>query len=203
VKKVKVLARATRSASDSHEDMLEEVVHEEVREVDFLVEDIAEEIRGLHGLTNSSIMGCAESTNSILCNQSVVEEPSTWVTSRNTIKHQIQQLRAQLNELKQIRKYLKLKGPVMMEQKPKMHVKSGSSLPVMEPEAEVCFCNAEKNKEARKQQQREEREEKRREKKLEMLFRKERKHKKLKQKMRRKSSKNDHCKSDIKMNCFR
>ena len=203
LKKVKVLARATRSASDSHEYMLEEVAHEEVREVDYLVEDIAEEIRGLHGLTNSSIMGCAESTNSILCNQSVVEEPSTWVTSRNTIKHQIQQLRAQLNELKQIRKYLKLKRPVMMEQKPKMHVKSGSSLPVMEPEAEVCFCNAEKNKEARKQQQREEREEKRREKKLERLFRKERKHKKLKQKMRRKSSKNDHCKSDIKMNCFR
>ena len=90
-----------------------------------------------------------------------------------------------------------------MEQKPKMHVKSGSSLPVMEPEAEVCFCNAEKNKEARKQQQREEREEKRREKKLERLLRMERKRKKVQQKNVRKFRKNDHCKTDVKMNCFR
>jgi len=197
--KLKLLARTTRSDSGLQEDMLEEVVHEEVNEVDFLVEDISKEIQGLHGLTNSSHIGCAESTNSISCNQSVVVEASTWVTSRNTIKHQIQQLRAQLNELKQIRKYLKLKRPVIMEQKTK--VKSGSSLSVL-PDKEVCFCNAEKNKEARKQQIREEREEKKREKKFERLLRKERKRKKVQQKNIRKFRKDDHCKTDVKMNCF-
>jgi len=199
----KALSRGPRSTEDSREDMWNDIAHDEMKEVDFLVEDIALELKDLDTKTNNTATGdCVETTNSLTCDGGFLETPSTWVASRNTIKHQIQQLRAQLNELKQIRKYLKLKRPVMMEKAAKKSMKSGTSFPVLESGASVCFCNAEKNREARKQQQREERMERRRERKFERLLRKERRRKQMEKKKSKKNTRNDHCKTDVRMNCF-
>merc|ERR1712179_666983 len=96
------------------------------------------------------------------------EKPSTWIASRNTIKHQIKQLRAQLHELKQVRKYLKSKRPVTMEKTPaRKAMKSGYSLPIMKPGVGVCLCNTEENKKARKLQRVQQRFEMGRERKFE------------------------------------
>merc|ERR1712179_581949 len=116
------LERNLRSA-----DTWGDIVHDEMKEVDFLVEDIAMELNDLGTKTNGT--SCARATNSVTCGDELLEKPST------TIKHQIQQLRAQLNELKQIRKYLKLKRPVMMEKPPaRKSIQFGSSPPVMKRE---------------------------------------------------------------------
>eukprot|EP00092_Neocalanus_flemingeri_P032293 GFUD01035110.1.p1 GENE.GFUD01035110.1~~GFUD01035110.1.p1 ORF type:complete len:856 (-),score=211.78 GFUD01035110.1:395-2962(-) len=183
--------------------MLDDIAHEEMKEMDYLVEDIDEEIRDLHIFNNiTKSTGCGLSRINEVCQQKVTdEEPSTWITSRSTIKHQIQQLRAQLNELKQIRKYLRLKRPVQeKEQEKRRHIKSGGSLiPFMEPGTEVCLCNEMQGKEAIKQRL-EEKDGRRREKKMERLLRKERK--KLKAVKKNQSKKQDHCKTDVKMNCF-
>eukprot|EP00092_Neocalanus_flemingeri_P005332 GFUD01005745.1.p1 GENE.GFUD01005745.1~~GFUD01005745.1.p1 ORF type:complete len:337 (+),score=92.52 GFUD01005745.1:58-1011(+) len=185
--------------------MLDDIAHEEMKEMDYLVEDIDEEIRDLHIFNNiTKSTGCGLSRINEVCQQKVTdEEPSTWITSRSTIKHQIQQLRAQLNELKQIRKYLRLKRPVQeKEQEKRRHIKSGgSSIPFMEPGTEVCLCNGMQEKEAIKQRL-EEKDGRRREKKMERLLRKERKRRKADKKNQRKSKKQDHCKVDVKMNCF-
>ena len=200
------LARQARSIPQTHEGtaMLDDIAHEEDKEVDYLVEDIAEEIRDLHSLGNfSNPTACNLSRNNEVCQREEMEQPSTWLASRSTIKHQIQQLRAQLNELKQIRKYLRMKRPAKEKQGTRRHMKSGGSLPVVDPEAEVCLCDWKKEKELKKQHLKEERAERRREKKLERLMRKERKRMKTLKKIKRKSKKHDHCKTDVKMNCFR
>ena len=72
------LNRATRSASGSHKSMLEKVALDEISEVDYLVDDVAEEIRDLHGLSNSTNEGCVSSNSSSECYHSVVENTSTW-----------------------------------------------------------------------------------------------------------------------------
>jgi len=79
---------------------------------------------------------------------------------------------------------------------------SGGSYSSMESEAEVCLCDGKKEKEIQKQHLKEERAEKRREMKLERLMRKERKRIKAEKKYKRKTKKHDHCKTDVKMNCF-
>eukprot|EP00092_Neocalanus_flemingeri_P096742 GFUD01123187.1.p1 GENE.GFUD01123187.1~~GFUD01123187.1.p1 ORF type:complete len:869 (+),score=235.67 GFUD01123187.1:153-2759(+) len=202
------LTRRARSILTSQGDtsMFDDIAHEEMKEVDYLVEDIDEEIRGLHILNNiTKPTGCVLSRKDKLCQQKVTDEdPSTWITSRSTIKHQIQQLRAQLNELKQIRKYLRLKRPVKeKEQGTRRHMKSGgSSSPFREPGAEVCVCDEVQNNEVVKQHLKEERNGRRREKRMERLLRKERKRMKADKKNQRKSKKQDHCKVDVKMNCF-
>merc|ERR1719186_1102032 len=128
--------------------MLDDIAHEEVREVDYL----AEEIRDLHSLENiTNPSGCNLARNNEVCEQEM-KQPSTWLTSRSTIKHQIQQLRAQLNELKQIRKYLRIKRPPMEKLGTRRHMKSGTSFPIMDPKAEVCLCDGKKVKEQQKQQ---------------------------------------------------
>ena len=98
---------------------------------------------------------------------------------------------------------MKLKRPVKQLQEAMRHMKSGSSSIIGDSEAEVCFCDAEKNKKARKQYQKQEMEEKKRERKFERLLRKERKHKIVKKRKERISKKQDHCVRDVKMNCFR
>merc|ERR1711970_1642674 len=111
--------------------------------------------------------------------------------------------RAQLNELKQIRKYLKLKRLVTMEKPPaRKSFQFGSSPPVMKREVGVCLCNDENNKKARKQQLREQRIERRRERKFERMLRMERKRKQVEKEEAKKMKRNDHCKIDMKINCF-
>jgi len=194
-----VLKRIERSIPDLHPDILDGVVHDEIKEVDFLVEDIAMEIHGLGSKASSA--SCIRATNNVTCEgeDGLLEKPYTWVTSRNTIKHQIQQLRAQLNELKQIRRYLKLRRPDAMEKVPaRKAMKSGSSLPVTKPGVGVCICNTDNNKKARKQ----ERIERRRERKFERMLLRERKRKQMEKEKTKKLHRNDHCKIDMKINCF-
>ena len=47
--------------------------------------------------------------NSVVCSTEITSDKIAWLNSRSTIKHQIQQLRAQLNELKQKTAALALK----------------------------------------------------------------------------------------------
>jgi len=191
--------RKVRSA-ETHTDIWDEIVKDELKEVDFIVEDIATEIDNLDPKRNSTDCVEVEAMDDVFCSRKSLEKPVTWVSSRNTIKHRIQQLRAQLNELKQIRRYLKLKRPVAM-QKPPVKKIGPSSLSTEEPGIGVCFCNAEKNREARKLQQQVEMSERRRERKFERMLRRERK-RKIEEKKERKIKKNGHCKTDVMMNCF-
>merc|ERR1719260_654836 len=148
------------------------------------------------GTKTTNGTSCGRATNSVPCGDELLEKSSTWIASRNTIKHQIQQLRAQLNELKQIRKYLKLKRPVMMEKPPaRKSIQFGASPPVMKREVGVCLCNDENNKKARKLQLREQRIEERRERKFERMLRMERKRKQVEKEEAKKMKNNDHCKS--------
>ena len=108
------LSRHGRSTEESLlvESMMDDMADEEIKEVDLLVEDIAEEIRDLNTLKNSTeATGCKMAAENVICESSVIENESEWLNSRSTIKQQISQLRSQLKELKQIRKYLGKKKP--------------------------------------------------------------------------------------------
>jgi len=197
------LQRYKRGMPDLYSDMWDDIVHDEMKEVDVLVEDIAMELNDLHIKTNGT--SCARATNNVTCvdGEGFLEKPSTWIASRNTIKHQIKQLRAQLHELKQVRKYLKLKRPVTMEKTPaRKAMKSGYSLPIMKPGVGVCLCNTGENKKARKLQRVQQRFEMRRERKFERILRRERKRKQTEKEKAKKMKRNDHCKIDMKINCF-
>merc|ERR1719469_1637712 len=125
--------RRVRSVSNNEPDMdgdsvvdtvLSDMAHEEIEEVDFLMEDISEEIQDLHALKNVSAEGIPLGNSSleldscsldngqhVHCSNEVMTDKRAWKSSRSHIRQQIQRLRAQLNELKQIRKYLRLKRP--------------------------------------------------------------------------------------------
>merc|ERR1719209_2640088 len=82
-----------------------------------------------------------------------------------------------------------------------------TEFPFVDPESEVCFCNgqqpvAAKAKGQAKEALQEERARKRKDRKLERLRQKEIKRVKKERKARRKLKSNDHCKTDVKMNCF-
>ena len=213
------------------ERLLDSLAGEEIDEVDDLVEDIAEEIRDLHILRNATAPqtregGCSldHHRNSVVCSTEITSDKIAWLNSRSTIKHQIQQLRAQLNELKQIRKYLRMKRPTKEKgRKGGVGRRKGrqrdvktlrlsaapppTEFPFVDPESEVCFCNSQqpvtaKAKGEKKEAVLEERARKRQDRKLERLRMKEIKRVKKERKARRKLKSNDHCKTDVKMNCF-
>lgn len=208
-------------SSHSVESLLNTMASEEIEEVDTLVNDIAEEIRDLHVLKNSTdsvkshSAGCKmDHRNSVVCNNEVTSDKSVWLTSRSTIKQKIQQLRAQLNELKQIRKYLRMKRPkkpvtaaLMSREGKGRRVKTlrrplnGKDFPFMEPKSEVCFCDRSSGSNA-EDLLKEERAVRREDRKLERLRMKEVKRAKKERKSKRKQKVNSHCKSDVKMNCF-
>jgi len=200
--------RQGRSTHDFHMDgMFEDVAHEELEEVDVLVEDIAEEIRDLHKLnTTDEDVGCKLDRDNVICSNDVISDKQVWKTSRTTVKQQIQRLRAQLNELKQIRKYLRVRRPNSLPSVLSSGLSSGeASWALLSQEAaEICSCDKAARKETERQMMRAERMRKREEQKLEKMRRKERKRIKMEKKQRRKLNpkKADHCKQDVKMNCF-
>lgn len=204
----RIRTRHARSAADDFHGLFEEVAHEELEEVDGLVEDIAEEIRDLHNLnyTADPEVGCKLSNrDDIVCSNNVFSDKQVWESSRNSVKHQIQRLRAQLNELKQIRKYLRNRRPG------NHHLQQGNRKRMLKAykarslgDAEICLCDKEARKATERHMLRAERMAAREEKKLARMRRKERKRLKLERKERRKINpkKTDHCKEDVKMNCF-
>ena len=121
-----------------------------------------------------------------------------WVSSRNTVKMQIKHLRAQLNELKQIRKYLRITRPQSIVEQSKL-MKSNL---VDKSTTEVCLCDTKENKLAFKKRLNDEGRLKRRRRKLGKLQKRKLKKKKSKSTLMNKT-RQDHCKVDIKMNCFR
>ena len=202
------LSRHGRSTEESLlvESMMDDMADEEIKEVDLLVEDIAEEIRDLHTLKNSTdATGCKMAAENVICESSVIENESEWLNSRSTIKQQINQLRSQLKELKQIRKYLGKKKPHSKKEVVRKTLKSrmDSSFPFIEQNSEACVCDIKKGKGEMKAQLKAEREAKIMERKMDKLRRKERKRLKSERKSRRKYKRHEHCKSDVKLNCFR
>jgi len=188
-----------------------DVAHDELKEVDGLVEDIAEEIRDLHNLNQTEAeVGCKLDRDNVICSNDVISDKRKWETSRTTIKHQIQRLRAQLNELKQIRKYLRVRRPSVTQRRGHARVlpldlRAYSGVDVhAHQDAEICACDPSARKAAERRILRAERMRLREEKKLEKLRRKEAKRLKLERKQRRRLNpkKEDHCKADVKMNCF-
>lgn len=178
-KRGKVLSRKIRSAVNV-DNVIEDLKRDEIMEVDMLVEDVAREISSLHGLKNC--------TDYLQCNLIKRDEESLWTSQRKTIKGQIQQLRAQLNELKQIRKYLRMSRPRVLTD-----VHNGAVSSKSKVTAEVCFCNMERSARALKSLEKE----KKRERRLERLVEKQRK-----EYMKEKRLKDNHCRSDVRMNCF-
>ena len=77
-----------------------------------------------------------------------------------------------------------------------------TEFPFVDPESEVCFCNTGSQSSQAKEALQEERARKRKDRKLERLRQKEIKRVKKERKARRKLKSNDHCKTDVKMNCF-
>jgi hypothetical protein len=203
------LSRRGRSTEESllEESMMDDMADDEIKEVDLLVEDIAEEIRDLNTLKNSTeATGCKMSAKNVICESSVIENKAEWLNSRSTTRQQINQLRSQLKELKQIRKYLGRKRPSVKKEVGTKTIKSrlDTSFPFVEQDSETCLCETKKGKSQIKEQLKAEREAKRMERKMDRLRRKELKKLKLERKSKRKLRKrHEHCKSDVKMNCFR
>jgi len=201
------LSRHGRSTDESTlvDSMMVDMAEEEIEEVDLLVEDIAEEIRDLNTLKNTSMKsGCKMSEDNVVCDSSVIENRSEWLNSKSAIKQQIAQLRSQLKELKQIRKYLGKKRPHSKKVTGSKFLKAqmDNSFPFEEPESEACICDTKKHKSELKAQLKAEREAKRMERKMDKLRRKERKRIKMEKKSKRKFKRHEHCKVDVKMNCF-
>jgi extracellular sulfatase Sulf len=198
------LSRHGRSTEENLlvESMMDDMAEEEIKEVDLLVEDIAEEIRDLNTLKNST--GCKMAAKNVICESSIMENESEWLSSRSTIKQQINQLRSQLKELKQIRKYLGKKKPNSNKEviSKTLKTRMGNSFPFVEQESEACVCDIKKGKSELKAQLKAEREALRMERKMDKLRRKERKRIKSERRGRRKRKRHEHCKSDVKLNCF-
>ena len=123
------------------------------------------------------------------------QEQESWLSSKSLIKTQIQQLRAQLNELKQIRKYLRMRRPSglapMYSRVDKAENLFEQTLSSMSSNTCTCSNRVKRSSEDKKM------------KRLARLIKKERKRKMVSKTKERHPRKQDHCMADIKMNCFR
>jgi len=192
------------------DQVLLDMAGDEILEVDVTMEDIAATIRSLKNTTQQTepLDGCTlrPGDQEVVCHNDVTSKKSTWLSNRSTIKHQIQTLRAQLNELKAIRRYLREKRPqaeILNSQIPRKL----KNLPVSKSVqvsggSEVCLCagppgaKSSLDVKAERAKRREERKMARLAQMAKKLLKKE------KRKARKSSSKADHCKADVKMNCF-
>jgi len=225
--------------------VLSDMSHEEIEEVDFLMEDISEEIQDLHALKNVTAEGMPVGNSSmeldscsmdngqhVHCSNEVMTDKRAWKSSRSHIRQQIQRLRAQLNELKQIRKYLRMKRPEIgnvtipeggRKEKKKFEL-PGKSLgkkkqmdrrflstklgayslqPTYDTPDDAEICLCtNKQKNIMKERIKEERARMREERKLERLARKERRKARQEKKKNQSRGRMEHCVQDIKMNCF-
>ena len=123
----------------------------------------------------------------------------SWLSSRSVVKTQIQQLRAQLNELKQIRKYLRMRRPAGLLTSPSSGLISSRNLfeETLNQLSRGCHCSN-LVKRSVSSMDRDDR-------KLQRLHKKMKKQRRriTKPRVKKVSRKQDHCKADVKMNCFR
>lgn len=96
-----------RSKRSEDLSVLDSIAASEMDEVDNIMEDITDEILDLQQESNP----CSISNHEINCNSTIYTNKAAWKNSRTFVNEQIRQLRAQLNELKQIRSHLKVKRP--------------------------------------------------------------------------------------------
>merc|ERR550517_835165 len=118
----------------------------------------------------------------------------TWFSSKSVIKKQIQQLRAQLNELKQIRKYLRMRRPAagvpLEEVRPRPRNVVEETLSRLKSR---CSCPPQEKRRVSRSGDR-------RLRRLRRLMEKERR--RSEEPPAEPSRKQDHCMADVKMNCF-
>ena len=190
-----ILSRRGRSVheSDLADTVLTDMADDEITEVDLLVEDIAEEIRDLKNSTEN--VGCRmDIDGSIACDALITSDRHAWKNSRSSIRNKMDQLRAQMGELKQIRKFLASKNPGTRKKHKSTKIRDS-----VFREYEPCSCDSNMGF---KDMIKAEREEKRLLRKVEKLKKKELKNMKLERKGKRKVRKHDHCKGFTQMNCF-
>jgi len=125
----------------------------------------------------------------------------SWLSSKSLIRTQIMRLRAQLNELKQIRKYLRLRRPSSYPYRNSRVSKTRNLLEMTLDDLSKCSCSNLVKRSARRMDK-----DDRRMKKILRLMKKERRRKSrntsritTKSKLPKKQ---DHCKADVKLNCF-
>merc|ERR1711915_1037165 len=115
----------------------------------------------------------------------------SWLSSKSLIRTQIMRLRAQLNELKQIRKYLRLRRPASYPHRSSKSSTTKNLIEMTLNDLSKCSCSNLV---------------KRSTKRIHRLMKKERRRKsRNSSRIRSKSKlpkKQDHCKADVKMNCF-
>jgi len=119
-------------------------------------------------------------------------QQDSWFSSKSVIKKQIQQLRAQLNELKQIRKYLRMRRPAVgvpvEEVRPRNVVEE-----TLSRLKSRCSCPPQERRRVGRSGDR-------RLRKLRRMMEKERR--RSEESPAEPSRKQDHCMADVKMNCF-
>jgi len=119
-------------------------------------------------------------------------QQDSWFSSKSVIKKQIQQLRAQLNELKQIRKYLRMRRPAVgvpvEEARPRNVVEE-----TLSRLKSRCSCPPQERRRVGRSGDR-------RLRKLRRMMEKERR--RNEESPAETSRKQDHCMADVKMNCF-
>jgi len=175
-----------------------DMADDDLVEVDVTMEDIAETIRTLKNTTTLST-SCQATYGQVFCHNEVALRKSSWLSNRSTIKHQIKTLRAQLNELKAIRRYLREKGPGQGGRQTKqLQISSKKAHRPMSANSEVCLCPHSNNNLDLKA----ERAKRRQERKIARREQQEKKRLKKEKKARKKAGKVDHCKADVRMNCF-
>ena len=131
------------------EEVLDDIAREEIVEVDIIMEDISEEIEDLQ----QSMNGSSPSTHrppdlqcrmndqmEVNCSSEIYNSRSDWRHSRSFINEQIRRLRAQLLELKEIRRHLKQKRPFKRKQKNREEKGEEDLAPIPE-NAVRCRCN--------------------------------------------------------------
>jgi len=122
-----------------------------------------------------------------------ISQQDSWFSSKSVIKKEIQQLRAQLNELKQIRKYLRMRRPVVVQGD---RSRARPRTVVEETLARLkssCSCPQSRSRARRSGGDR-------RLGRLRRMMEKERR--RSDEPAVEQSRKQDHCMADVKMNCF-
>lgn len=121
----KFVLRSKRDIEDFN--VLESIADEEIDEVDVIMEDLSDEINDLQLSINDTMpdeddygsMPCSVNEhNEIACDDIVYKDKKSWRDSRLKVNEQIRQLRAQMNELKEIRSHLKAKRPAIQHHQP-------------------------------------------------------------------------------------
>ena len=130
--------------------VLDDLAREEIAEVDVIMEDISDEIRDLQDAMNGSApssfhppdLKCRlTEADEVDCSSDIYSSRADWRHSRSFVNEQIRRLRAQLYELKEIRKHLREKRPNSASSSPSSRREDGEREEESPPSNAVqCRC---------------------------------------------------------------